>query len=170
MNADDPQAELLGAVNLDAARVAFGIHASAEVRAKIERHRRDGSRFFLSGFAQEVMVNLRLPGESAISHALAAAAVAWARGVDASSVVAGLESVTSLPGRLDRIEEGQCFDVRVDEARHPAALRESLATLRTFATGRVHCVIGAEGRPGDSTANVSRRALAGHGAKATSRA
>ena len=160
VNADDPRAELLGAVNLEAARVAFGINASAEVRARIEGHERDGSRFFLHGFDHEVMVNLRLAGESAISHALAAAAVAWARGVDVASVVAGLESVTGLPGRLDRIDEGQPFDVLVDESRHPAALREALATLHTVTPGRVHCVFGAEGRPGDTSASVSRRALA----------
>ena len=160
VNADDPHAELLGAVNLDAVRVAFAMNAPAEVSGKIEDHNRQGSRFLLRGFDREASVNLRLPGESAISHALGAAALAWARGIDLAAVVAGLESVTSLPGRLDVIDEGQAFDVRIDEARHPAALREAISTLNAITPGRVHCVFGDEGRPGDPDAGRTRRALA----------
>ncbi len=160
VNADDPHAEILGAVNLDAHRVAFGLNGPADVSAKVESHGREGSRFLLSGFDREIRVNLRLAGEPTISHALAAAAVAWGRGVDGSSVVAGLESVTGLPGHLDVIDEGQAFVVRVDESRHPAALREALATLHSVTPGRVHCVFGAEGRPGDPRATRGRHSLA----------
>jgi UDP-N-acetylmuramoyl-L-alanyl-D-glutamate--2,6-diaminopimelate ligase len=158
VNADDPQAELLGAVNLDARRVAFGFHAPADVTARVERLDRQGSRLLLHGFGREAVVSLRLPGKSNASHALAAAAVAWSRGVDIDAVVDGLESVTSVPGRLDSIDEGQGFEVRVDQARDAAELREALVCLRSIVPGRVHCVFGAEGLREDAVAG--RLALA----------
>ncbi|MCA1686186.1 MAG: Mur ligase domain-containing protein, partial [Planctomycetia bacterium] len=145
VNADDPQAELLGAVNLDARRVAFGLNADADVTARVERLDRSGSRVRLHGFDREATVSLRLAGVSSVSHALAAAAVAWSLGVGVDAVVAGLESVTSVPGRLDWVDEGQGFDVRVDQARDAAELHEALACLRATQSGRVHCVFGAEG-------------------------
>ncbi len=162
VNADDPHAELLGAVNLDARRVAFGLNAGADVTARVERLDRTGSRFRLRGFDREATVGLRLIGVSSVSHALAAAAVAWSRGVGLDAVVAGLESVTGVPGRLDAVDEGQGFDVRVDQAGDAAELHEALSCLRaTHPGGRVHCVFGAEGHgAGLGDARAGRLALA----------
>lgn len=151
VNADDPHAELLGAVNFEARRVAFGLDAPAEVSARIVRVERTGSRLLLHGFNREAAVSLRLPGISTVSYALAAAAVAWARGVEISAVVAGLEAVSVVPGRLEPVDEGQPFDVRTDQARLGFELQEALTSLRAQTPGRVHCVLGAEGaREGDS--------------------
>jgi len=160
VNADDPHAELLGAVNLETRRVAFGVEAPAEVTARVERFDRTGTRFLLHGFDREAAVALRLPGAANVSHALAAAAVAWARGVEADAVVAGLESVTSVPGRLESVDEGQPFDVWTDQARLGFELRETLASLRPLTPGRIHCVLGAEGCRGGDDAVAERRALA----------
>jgi UDP-N-acetylmuramoyl-L-alanyl-D-glutamate--2,6-diaminopimelate ligase len=82
---------------------------------------------------------------SVVSHALAAAAVAWARGVAVDAVVAGLESISAVPGRLEAVDEGQGFDVRVDQARQGAELQDALSALRPITQGKVHCVLGAEG-------------------------
>jgi UDP-N-acetylmuramoyl-L-alanyl-D-glutamate--2,6-diaminopimelate ligase len=162
VNADDRQAELLGAVNLDARRVAFGLGDGSEVSARVDRVDRSGSRFRLRGFGREAAVALRLAGAPAVSHALAASAVAWARGVELGAVVAGLESVTSVPGRLEPVDEGQPFDVRTDQARLACDLHEALASLRGVTPGLVHCVFGAEGvRDGsEADARLARRALA----------
>ena len=145
VNADDPHAELLGAVNLETRRVAFAFDAPADVTARVDRLDRRGTRFLLRGFDREAAVSLRLVGKSSVSHALAAAALAWSRGVGLDAVVAGLESVDALPGQLDLIEEGQGFEVRIDQARDAAELREALSGLRAIVPGRIHCVVGAEG-------------------------
>lgn len=145
VNADDPQAELLGAVNLEAVRVSYSIHNDADVAARVDRLDRSGSTFLLHGFDREAAVKLRMCGESSVSHALAASALAWARGVEVDAVVAGLESISSLPGRLEAIDEGQEFDVRVDQARTGADLQEALTAARSMTSGRIHCVLGSEG-------------------------
>ena len=62
------------------------------------------------------MVELPLVGPASVSQALAAAAVAWSRGVGVESVVAGLEAATTIAGRLEPIREGQAFEVRLDES------------------------------------------------------
>jgi UDP-N-acetylmuramoyl-L-alanyl-D-glutamate--2,6-diaminopimelate ligase len=161
VNADDPHAERLGGVNLDARRVAFGLNAPADVTARVERLDRAGSRFLLRGFSREAAVSLRQAGEASVSHALAAAAVAWAFGVGADAVVDGLESVASLPGRLEPVIEGQDFDVRVDQARHGAELQEALTCLRSITSGRLHVVLGAEGiRPNARAERLATAATA----------
>ena len=79
INADDPHAELLGAVNLDARRVSSRLERPANVTAKIERLDQSGTRFLLRGFDREAAIALRLIGTHHVEQALAAAAVAWAQ-------------------------------------------------------------------------------------------
>jgi UDP-N-acetylmuramoyl-L-alanyl-D-glutamate--2,6-diaminopimelate ligase len=154
IDGDDPHVELLGGVNLDAQRVTFGLSRVADVSARVERIDRSGTRFRLRGFDREAVVTLRLPGGSTLKHALAAAAAARARGVGLDAVVDGLESVAEAPGRLEPVDEGQAFEVRVDGAKLGVELQEVLRALRSItpASGRVHLVVGAEGTRPDSRA------------------
>jgi UDP-N-acetylmuramoyl-L-alanyl-D-glutamate--2,6-diaminopimelate ligase len=145
INADDPHAELLGAVNLDARRVSFALERPANVTAKIERLDRSGTRFLLRGFEREATVALQMIGAHHVGQALAAAAVAWARGLKLDAVVAGLESVSQVAGRLEAVHGGQDFEVRVDQARTGSELRQVLTALRDLGARRIHCVVGAEG-------------------------
>jgi UDP-N-acetylmuramoyl-L-alanyl-D-glutamate--2,6-diaminopimelate ligase len=160
VNADDPEADLLGAVNLEARRVSFALGRPADVTAHIDRLDGNGTRFRLRGFDREATVALALVGTRSVSHALAAAALAWSRGLDAGAVVAGLEAVARVPGRLEPVAEGQDFDVRIDRARTELELREALAAVREVCPGRVHCVLGAGGDPG-ALPGLARAAEAG---------
>lgn len=147
VNADDPHAELLGGVNLDARRVSFGLESPArvDVSARVERMDATGTRFALLGFGRPATVELRLIGPRQVSHALAAAALAFALEIDRDAVVAGLEAVSDIAGHLEAIDEGQDFDVRIDGAQAPGPLAQALAATRAVAGGQVHCVLGAEG-------------------------
>ncbi len=158
VNADDPHAEILGAVNLDARRVSFGMShpTQVDVSARIERIDAGGSRFVLHGFDRSTTVDLRLYGPRQVSHAVAAAAVAWSLEIDLDAVVAGLEGVANIAGHLEAVDEGQDFDVRIDAAQTGATLYQALAAIRAVAAGRVHCVLSAEGNQDRSV----RRTLA----------
>ena len=144
INADESEADPLGSVNLSGRRVTFGMDRHAHVSAEVDRVEPSGARFKLRGFDREATVRLRLPGEEHVRHALAAAALAWSRGIALRAVVDGLESVSRLPGRLEPVREGQDFEVRVDRARTAPELARVLATLRGLVPGRIICVIGAE--------------------------
>ncbi len=50
-----------------------------------------------------------------------------------------------MPGRFERIDEGQDFVVVVDYAHKPDAVEAALATLRPLTDGRVIVVLGAGG-------------------------
>ena len=151
VNADDPNAEILGGVNLDARRVAFALEPAAaakgtvDVRARLERIDGSGTRMLLHGFNRELALHLPLVGTRVATCALAAAALAWAMEIDGADVVAGLESVQTIAGHLEAVVEGQDFDVRIDAAQTPDAIAEALAALRAVAAGRVHLVLSAEG-------------------------
>jgi UDP-N-acetylmuramoyl-L-alanyl-D-glutamate--2,6-diaminopimelate ligase len=151
VNADDPNAEILGGVNLDTRRVAFALEpagvarGSVYVRARLERIDASGTRMLLQGFNRELAVHLPLVGTRVTTCALAAAALAWAMEIDGADVVAGLESVQTVAGHLEAVSEGQDFDVRIDDAQTPEDAAEALAALRAVAAGRVHLVLSAEG-------------------------
>jgi UDP-N-acetylmuramoyl-L-alanyl-D-glutamate--2,6-diaminopimelate ligase len=151
INADDPNAEILGAVNLDATRVGFGLEPASrtvrdvDVRARLVQLDSSGTRLSLMGFDREAAVHLRLVSPRAATCALAAAALGWALQIDRASVVNGLESVESVAGHLESISAGQDFDVRVDASQTPDALHEALSSVRAMAAGQVHCVLSAEG-------------------------
>lgn len=90
-------------------------------------------------------VRMKMVGHHNVSNCLIAAGLAEQMGVNLEAVVEGLQSLSSVPGRLERIDLGQPFQVFVDYAHTPDALQHCLRTLRSFTTGRVICVFGAGG-------------------------
>lgn len=65
-------------------------------------------------------------------------------GVDGEAFARGMSKV-AVPGRMERIDEGQDFLAVVDYAHKPAAVAAVLDTLRTQIDGRLGVVIGAGG-------------------------
>jgi UDP-N-acetylmuramoyl-L-alanyl-D-glutamate--2,6-diaminopimelate ligase len=91
-------------------------------------------------------LDLRLPGRFNIENALAAVAAARALGVGEKAIKQGIEAVERVPGRFDRVDEGQPFTVFVDYAHTPGALETALEAARELGRGgRVICVFGAGG-------------------------
>jgi UDP-N-acetylmuramoyl-L-alanyl-D-glutamate--2,6-diaminopimelate ligase len=76
---------------------------------------------------------------------LAAAATAWALGRDPSAFIPRLREFKGVPGRMERIEEGQPFNVLVDYAHTDDALRNALGMLKAITPGRLLVVFGCGG-------------------------
>jgi UDP-N-acetylmuramoyl-L-alanyl-D-glutamate--2,6-diaminopimelate ligase len=110
----------------------------------ISPHQR-GTRFVLSINGNEVDVDLKLMGSYNVQNALAAAGVGRILDFDLDAIRVGLESLSHVPGRLQRIESGQPFSVVVDYAHSPASLKETLTLLRNVTPGRVIAVFGSAG-------------------------
>ncbi len=145
VDADDPDSEVLGAVNLDAQRISIGVDGPADLRAEVMLVGPLGARFRMVGMEMDATVALRSGDLDTVRQALAAAASARARGIDEMAIVAGLESVEEHPGAPERVEEGQRFAVIVDGASTPDELARALAEARPARPGRLICVVGAEG-------------------------
>jgi UDP-N-acetylmuramoyl-L-alanyl-D-glutamate--2,6-diaminopimelate ligase len=79
---------------------------------------------------------------------IAACAAAYARGCTAAQIADGIAHMERVPGRFERVDEGQPFAVVVDYAHTDDALRNLTRLARDFATrsqGRVITLFGCGG-------------------------
>jgi len=90
-------------------------------------------------------VRLSLPGRFNILNALAAQAAGMERGLSLESAVKGAESLSRVPGRMERVIGAQPFSVFVDYAHTPDALEHALDASRSFTTGKLIVVFGCGG-------------------------
>src|SRR5262249_58584984 len=77
------------------------------------------------------------------------AAVGWAVGAEAAAVVEGLESLAAVPGRMQRVDQGQPFGVVIDYAHSPKALQTVLDELGPVARARGGTLIAVFGSAGE---------------------
>jgi UDP-N-acetylmuramoyl-tripeptide--D-alanyl-D-alanine ligase len=105
LNADDRRVRRM-ARKTKAKVVTFGRHASADVRAlRISGDPLQGLRFTLLYGDQQARVHLNIPGQHAVSTALAAAAAALSCGMSVEAVAAGLGELR-VPKRRGEIKSG----------------------------------------------------------------
>lgn len=93
---------------------------------------------------RSVPVKLPLPGRFNISNALCAAACAAALGYSLNQVRDGLRHVAPVTGRLEFVVR-EPFQVLIDFAHTPDALKQVLAALRPLVERRLIVVFGAGG-------------------------
>jgi UDP-N-acetylmuramoyl-L-alanyl-D-glutamate--2,6-diaminopimelate ligase len=107
-----------------------------------------GTRFDVITPQEKIAVFSPLIGRVNVYNILASASAAYARGCKASAIARGVESLTHVPGRFERVDCGQPFTVVVDYAHTDDALRNLTALAREFvsgAGGRVVTVFGCGG-------------------------
>jgi UDP-N-acetylmuramoyl-L-alanyl-D-glutamate--2,6-diaminopimelate ligase len=121
--------------------LSFGLADDADLRAEDVEHSREGSRLRIGA------LELRTPllGAFNVENVLAAVAAARLLGVADDAIAAGVAGLAAVPGRLERIDEGQPYTVYVDFAHKPEALEAVLRTARELADARVICVFGCGG-------------------------
>jgi UDP-N-acetylmuramoyl-L-alanyl-D-glutamate--2,6-diaminopimelate ligase len=89
-------------------------------------------------------VRLPLPGAFNVANALVALACLDATGVPPATAAQGFAAV-AVPGRMQRVEEGQPFLAVVDYAHKPGAVAALLDALRQQVPGRLLVVLGCGG-------------------------
>jgi UDP-N-acetylmuramoyl-L-alanyl-D-glutamate--2,6-diaminopimelate ligase len=104
-----------------------------------------GASFRIRGPGVDVPAGCPIPGGFNVANALAAVAAAATAGYDPAEVARAIGDGPGVPGRLERIDEGQDFEVVVDYAHKPDALAAALVTLRPLTRGRLIVVLGAGG-------------------------
>ena len=96
-------------------------------------------------------------GRFYLENALAAIAVVKQLGVEGEVLKHGVEALRAVPGRLEKIDEGQSFTVIVDYAPEPASLAALYETLHLIPHKRIIHVLGSTGGGRD----VARRMVLG---------
>ena len=104
-----------------------------------------GSDFVAQYQGRKLQVHIHLPGMFNVSNALAAVGVGVTAGLTDEQIIRGLATLPGVSGRMERIDEGQDFDLFVDFAVTPDAMEQALKTLRATTKGRVMIVFGATG-------------------------
>jgi len=150
VNADDPSRAWFERAAEDAGAriVRYGWSADADVRATAADE--DASRLHVAYTAPSggAELDLLLAGRFNVHNALAVVALGEALGLPPGRVRAGLVSVPGVPGRMERIAEGQPFSVIVDYAHSPASLQgvlEILAPVAAAGGGGLIAVFGSGG-------------------------
>lgn len=89
-------------------------------------------------------IELALPGQFNVANAALAVSMASAVGSDMTAFIHGIAGV-GVPGRMERIDEGQDFLAVVDYAHKPAAVVAVLESVKAQTSGRLGVVLGAGG-------------------------
>lgn len=143
-NGDDPYGAMLRE-HTNAQLLSYGLSEGVDVRAEDVVCDRQGMVFTLRSPWGDFFVRLRLSGRFNVHNALAAASVGLALGMRPEDVVRGMVSVENVPGRFERVDLGQGFEVIVDYAHTPDALENLLLSAREISKGRVLVVFGCGG-------------------------
>jgi UDP-N-acetylmuramoyl-L-alanyl-D-glutamate--2,6-diaminopimelate ligase len=144
INADDSSAKYF----IEAATgtvVTYGTGEGVDIRGADVVLDPEGSGFKLAYKGTSFPVRVNIPGSFNVHNALAAAAAAFVFGCDAGAIASGIESVSAVPGRMERIVCGQDFRIIVDYAHTPDALSNVLSALRSITPGKLICVFGCGG-------------------------
>src|SRR5271169_6871436 len=91
-----------------------------------------GTRFDMATPQGKIAIFSPLIGRVNVYNILAAAAACYARGCGSSAIGRGVESLTHVPGRFERVDCGQPFTVVVDYAHTDDALRNLTTLARDF--------------------------------------
>ncbi|HUZ45769.1 MAG TPA: UDP-N-acetylmuramoyl-L-alanyl-D-glutamate--2,6-diaminopimelate ligase [Terriglobia bacterium] len=144
INTDDPWGHRL----LDLAesrQITYGIESSAEVRAKQFSQGASGLSAKIATPQGEMQIESALLGRVNLMNILAATATAVGLGFSAESIQEGVRNLAAVPGRFQKIDEGQPFLVVVDYAHTDDALQNVLQAARDLAKNRLIVVFGCGG-------------------------
>lgn len=144
VNVDDPYADRIMS-GLSIPITTFGVCDRADIAASDIDITTRGVQFDLHTPCGDVRMNLPIPGLFSVFNAMGAVGMAQAIGIQLPAIKQGLESMTSVSGRLEAVGSHLPYSIFVDYAHTPDALENVLKTVCDFAKKRVICVFGCGG-------------------------
>lgn len=152
INADDSSCQYF--VNLSKKYTTYGIK-NGKNRAKNIKLTASGVEYLIN----DINIKTKIPGEFNVYNSLAAVLVGKKIGLSDEEVSDGINSLESVEGRMNVINEGQPFKVIVDYAHAPDALEKVFSSLGEH-RGKVISVHGGAGRRDPSTRAIRGSILA----------
>ena len=113
---------------------------------------------------QDQIINLKLLGDFNAVNAMNAALVGLNQGLSLEQVKIGLESVTCLSGKMERIDLGQNFQIIVDYSFEPRAMKKMYETVKILPHNRIIHLLGSCGGGRDHDRRPILGGLAGENA------
>ncbi len=145
-------------INLDDARsveiikatrakvITFGLSEHSDVRPAGEVHNGiNGLSFDAVTPTGNVRVESPLVGRHNIYNILMAIGLGTALGIRGDQIARGLKNMKAVPGRMEKVDEGQPYNVVVDYAHSEDAIARLLEAIREVTSERVIMVFGCGG-------------------------
>jgi UDP-N-acetylmuramyl-tripeptide synthetase len=142
INADDATASQFASA-VDHA-LAYGID-HGDLRASDIKSSASGLKYKAKMGKDEYSITSKLPGKFNVYNTLAAVGVGRALGLSREQIEKGIAALDGVAGRMTPIEAGQKFNVLVDFAHTPDALKNVLVAAKELTEGKVILVFGATG-------------------------
>jgi len=146
LNNDDPfTAQIIKHTN--ARCVLYSIKNPSEVTTHIDYYTKDGikTKIYDKSCKQPLEIRLAIIGYHNIYNMLAAITTASVLKINRAQIKKGLERMSGVPGRLQRIKTKKGFDIYIDYAHTEKALSNAINSLKQITPGRVIVVFGCGG-------------------------
>ena len=123
----------------------YGLGSDADLRPRNVATSFDGLRFEVQFGKLRFPVESPLIGKINVYNILAACGAALSYGIPPELITRGIAALEAVPGRFERVDEGQPFVVVVDYAHTDDALRNTIAVARGLNPKRVITLFGCGG-------------------------
>jgi UDP-N-acetylmuramoyl-L-alanyl-D-glutamate--2,6-diaminopimelate ligase len=123
----------------------YGMASDADLRPRHIASGFQGLRFDLQYRKQRFAIESPLIGKINVYNILAACAAGLSYGLAPEVIARGIAALPAVPGRFERVDEGQPFVVVVDYAHTDDALRNVISVARTLNPKRVITLFGCGG-------------------------
>ena len=144
INMDDSKGEELLA-SIGTKVITYGMGRECDVRAEPISTSMNGLSFRLFTSSGKVDIRSSLLGNVNIYNILAATAAALSLNIDLEAIASGIETLKTVPGRLELVKNPRGLAVVVDYAHTPDALLKAQTTLEPMVRGRLITVFGCGG-------------------------
>lgn len=146
INVDDNRAHLVQQM-VKTRTITFGVKNKADIRAA-EIRPLIGGGSFVRAFspAGDLVFAVHMHGLYNVYNALGAAAAALADGISPHHVIAGIESLRHVPGRLELLPSPPGVKLYLDYAHTPDGLEKVLQALEEYPHNRIILVFGCRGQ------------------------
>lgn len=125
--------------------ITYGIERSADYHAKNIEITAAGVQYELNTPEGTFAISVPIPGKFTVYNTLAVIAAARQLGLEMKDIIAALDHVTGVPGRVQSFTSTKGYSVLVDYAHTPDGLENVLETIKEFAKGRIITVFGCGG-------------------------
>ena len=145
INIDDERApEIIGATRAKVLTTGFSERADIRPSGSIG-HGIRGLSFSVTTPSGTISLDSPLVGSHNVYNILSAIGIGTALGFDGDVIARGISAVQAVPGRMEKVDEGQSFGVVVDYAHTEDALFRLLEAVREITAGKVITVFGCGG-------------------------
>ena len=147
INADDPYGKKI-VENCPCRIVTYGIDNDADYRVTKYQLMKDRTRFTLKVANMEYELETNLVARFNISNLLAAIAALHVKGISITQMMPYIRNLSQIEGRMQRINDGQPFNILVDFAHTPDGIEKvcQYASAITPKGKRIIAITGSAGK------------------------